>query len=164
MQPNISASRTDVDGLGALAPLWAELHQHHRDVSEYPALVPDPERSWAHRLDWYRRLLAGGASYVTASDDEGRLIGYAVVAFESGPDDTFAVEGGTAEVVSLVVTRDRRSAGVGRALLRAAEGLARDHGFDTIKVAVMTGNTRAQSFYEASGYAAVEHVLYRRLC
>jgi GNAT superfamily N-acetyltransferase len=163
MPPHVSAARTDVDGLGALAPLWAELHQHHREVSAYPALVADPELSSARRLDWYRHLLADGASYLTATDDEDRLIGYAVVAFESGPDDTFAVEGGIAEVVSLVVTRDRRSAGVGRALLRAAEGIARDRGFDTIKIAVMTGNSRAQAFYEAIGYSCAEHVLYRRL-
>jgi ribosomal protein S18 acetylase RimI-like enzyme len=83
-----------------------------------------------------------------------------MVTLESGPDDTFAVEGGIAEVVSLVVARDRRSAGVGRALLRAAEGIARDHGFDTIKIAVMAGNAGAQAFYEASGYSIAEYVLY----
>jgi ribosomal protein S18 acetylase RimI-like enzyme len=163
MPPHISARRTDVEGLRALAALWAELHQHHREVSTYPALVADPELSWERRLHWYTRLLADGASYLTASDDEGRVLGYAVIALESGPDETFAVEGGIAEVISLVVTRDRRSAGVGRALLRAAEGIARDEGFDTIKVAVMAGNARAQTFYEARGYATAELVLYRRL-
>jgi GNAT superfamily N-acetyltransferase len=163
MPPRISAARTDVDGLLDLAPLWAELHQHHRDVSTYPALVADPELSWARRLDWYRRLLVDGASYLTASDDAGRVFGYAVVAIESGLDDTFAVVGGIAEVVSLVVTRDRRSAGVGRALLGASERVARDRGVDTIKIAVMTGNAGAQAFYEASGYSCVEHLLYRRL-
>jgi ribosomal protein S18 acetylase RimI-like enzyme len=163
MRAHVSAARTDVDGLGALAPLWVELHRHHREVSPYPALVADAEVSWSRRLHWYRRLLAEGASYLTATDDAGRLIGYAMVALESGPDETFAVEGGIAEVVSLVVTRDQRSAGLGRALLRAAEGIARDRGFDTIKIAVMAGNTRAQAFYETNGYSAVEHVLYRRL-
>jgi hypothetical protein len=63
MQPNISAAKTDVNGLDDLAPLWGELHQHHREVSAYPALVADPELSWARRLDWYRHLLADGASY-----------------------------------------------------------------------------------------------------
>jgi GNAT superfamily N-acetyltransferase len=66
------------------------------------------------RLDWYGRLLAEGGSYPTAADDQGRLIGYAMIGVEEGPDDTFDVEGGIAEVVTLVVTRALRSTGVGR--------------------------------------------------
>jgi hypothetical protein len=73
--------------------------------------VEDLDSSWASRLDWYRRLLAQGASYVAAADRDGRLIGNAVVALDEGPDDTFEVNGGVAEVVTLVVTRDQRSAG-----------------------------------------------------
>ena len=86
-----------------------------------------------------------------------------MVALNHGPDDTFEVMGGVAEVVSLAVTQDRRSAGVGRALLAAAERIARDHGFDTVKIAVMSGNARALAFYETNGYSVGEHVLYRRL-
>ena len=163
MAVGISDPRTDVEGLGDLAPLWAELHRHHREVSAYGGLVRDPDSSWTSRLHWYRQLVAEGGSYVTATDNRGRLIGYAMVGVERGPDDTFDVKGGMAEVVTLVVTRSRRSTGVGRALLNAAEGIARDLGFDTVKVAVMNGNARAREFYEANGYSVAEHVLYRRL-
>jgi GNAT superfamily N-acetyltransferase len=163
MEYQISAPRTDPDGLTDLAPLWGELHRHHRAVSTYPRLVEDLGVSWDRRLRWYRRLLAQGASYVTAADGGGRLIGYAMVAGDDGPDDTFEVRGGIAEVVTLVVTRDQRSAGMGQALLAAAEDIARDRGCDTVKIAVMSGNARAQDFYEAHGYSPGEHVLYRRL-
>jgi GNAT superfamily N-acetyltransferase len=151
------------DGLDQLAPLWTELHEHHRDVSDYRALVEDVELSWTRRRDWYRRLLATGGSYLTARDDEARLIGYAVVALERGEDDTFEVQGGTAEVVTLVVSRGHRSSGVGGALLRAAEALAREQGMDTVKIAVMSGNGRARDFYETNGYSLGELVLYRRI-
>jgi ribosomal protein S18 acetylase RimI-like enzyme len=86
-----------------------------------------------------------------------------MVAAEDGPDDTFEVRGGIAEVVTLVVARDKRSSGLGRALLAAAEAIARDRGYDTVKIAVMSGNVRAQSFYKAVGYSVAEHVLFRRL-
>jgi ribosomal protein S18 acetylase RimI-like enzyme len=125
--------------------------------------VDDLELSWARRREWYSRLLANGACFVTATDAADRLVGYAMVAFENGPDDTFAVSGGTVEVVTLVVTADQRSTGVGRALLGAVEAIAGNRGFDTVKVAVMGGNTLAQGFYEANGYCVAEHVLYRRL-
>jgi ribosomal protein S18 acetylase RimI-like enzyme len=86
-----------------------------------------------------------------------------MIGVERGPDDTFDVKGEIVEVVTLVVTRDLRSIGVGRSLLSAAEDFARERGFDTVKIAVMRGNARAQEFYEASGYSVVEQVLYRRL-
>jgi GNAT superfamily N-acetyltransferase len=160
---HLSDPRSDLEGLDDLAPLWGELHRHHRDVSGYGPLVRDPELSWQRRRDWYQRLLAGGAFYVTAADSEGRLIAYAMVATESGLDDTFEVTGGIAEVVTLIVTGAERSAGVGRALLSVAEDIARARGVDTVKIAVMSGNDRAQDFYVRNGYAVAEHVLYRRL-
>src|SRR5690348_11521713 len=107
---------------------------------------------WASRLRWYRRLLAEGGSYVTAEDHRGRVIGYAMVAVRDGPNDTFDVMGAIAEVVTLIVAREERSSAVGRALLAAAEAIARDRGYDTVKLAVMSGNLRAQRFYNAVGY------------
>jgi ribosomal protein S18 acetylase RimI-like enzyme len=160
---HISDPRSDLEGLDDLAPLWAELHRHHRNVSDYQDLVSDPGLSWHRRVDWYHRLLADGASYVTATDEPGHVIGYAMVAVELGLDDTFDVAGGVAEVVTLVVARAHRSAGVGRALLEAAERIARDRGVDTVKIAVMSGNARAKEFYEKNGYSPAEQVLYRRL-
>jgi GNAT superfamily N-acetyltransferase len=163
MAAHLSRPRTDEEGLDDLAPLWAELHGHHREVSAYQRLVEDVASSQARRLEWYRRLLAQNAAYVTATDDRGRLIGHVMVAVEERLDDTFEVTGGMAEVVTLIVTRDQRSTGVGEALMQAAERIAHDRGFDTMKIAVMHGNARAQNFYVAHGYSVGEHVLYRRL-
>jgi GNAT superfamily N-acetyltransferase len=133
MAVQISRPRNDPEGLEELAPLWTELHGHHRQVADYQPLVADLELSWTSRLAWYRRLLADGGCYLTAHTGEGEPIGYAMVAVHSGPDDTFKVVGGLAEVVTLVVSPGHRSGGVGRALL------------------------------EANGYGVAEHVLYRRL-
>jgi ribosomal protein S18 acetylase RimI-like enzyme len=163
VEARISKPRTDPDGLVDLAALWGELHRHHLEVSEYRALVEDPGASWASRLRWYRQILAQGGSYVTAEDPRDRVIGYAMVAVQDGPDDTFEVIGGIAEVVTLIVAPDKRSSGLGRALLTAAEAIARGRGCDTVKIAVMSGNARAQSFYKAVGYAPAEQVLIRRL-
>lgn len=163
MAVDIGGARTDLDGLDDLEPLWLELHRHHLEVSEQGNLVVDDGLSWARRRDWYRRLLAAGGAYVTAADDRGRLVGYAMVGVEEGPDDTFELKGGIVEVVTLVVASRLRSSGVGKALLDAAEDLARARGIDTVKIAVMRGNTRAREFYEAHGYAIGEEVLYRRL-
>ncbi|MDQ6818329.1 MAG: GNAT family N-acetyltransferase [Actinomycetota bacterium] len=162
MAERLSGPRTDLEGLHELAPLWRELHRHHRAVSEYTALVEDLEVSWERRLRWYQHLLEQGASYLTTTDADGRLAGYVVVRFEAEPDDTFESVQGIPEVVTLVIAEAQRSAGLGRALLRAAEQVARDRGFDAMKIAVMAGNSRACAFYEDAGYQVAEHVLYRR--
>jgi GNAT superfamily N-acetyltransferase len=163
MEVHISEARRDLEGLDDLEPLWLELHRHHLEVCGHRNLVQDFGLSWDRRREWYRRLLAAGGSFLTATNDRGRHVGYAMIAVEDGPDDTFEVTGGIAEVVTLVVTSGLRSTGVGQSLLSAAEDVARKRGLDTVKVTVMTGNARAQAFYEASGYSVAEHVLYRRL-
>ncbi len=163
MPASISPPSTDPAGLEQLAPLWQELHRHHREVSDYTALVEDLAVSWERRLRWYRRLLGDGAAYLTASDDGGRLIGYAVVMLERVPDDTFESAQGVAEVATLVVAEAHRSSGLGQRLLHAAERLARRNGFDVMKIYVMAGNRRAHAFYEMAGYAVGEYVLYRQL-
>src|SRR5262245_64485151 len=116
MAIQVSGPRTDVEGLTDLAPLWEQLHRHHQEIAEYQGLVRDVALSWTRRLDWYRRLLAEGAAYLTATDDSDRVIGYVMVVLEPGPDDTFDATGGIAEVVTLIVTPGHRSLGVGRTL------------------------------------------------
>jgi GNAT superfamily N-acetyltransferase len=140
----VSEPRTDLEGLIALAPLWEQLHRHHQEVAEHHSLVGDAALSRTMRLDWYRRLLAEGAAYVTATDDAGRLIGYGDGRARARPGRHFRCAGGIAEVVTLIVTRGHRSLGVGRGLLAAAERIARDRGFDLVKIAVMSGNLRAR--------------------
>jgi len=153
---------SDPAGLDDLAPLWMELHAHHREVASYSDLVEDLDASWQRRRSWYRRLLDEGAAYIVARNDDGPA-GYAMVSLALGPDDTFAARGGIAEVVTLVVARRHRGSGVGRALLGAAEALATGRGADVVRIAVMAGNARAEGFYESQGYAVAEHLLYRRL-
>jgi ribosomal protein S18 acetylase RimI-like enzyme len=163
MPTTISAPSSDPAGIAELEVLWKELHRHHREVSDYRDLIDDPSASWDSRRDWYRRLLERGARYLTAREEDGRVIGYAMVTIEPGPDDTFGSSGGIAELVTLVVSSDRRSAGVGRALLSAAEDAVRADGVDTVKIAIMSGNARAQALYESHGYSVAELVLYRRI-
>jgi GNAT superfamily N-acetyltransferase len=158
----ISSPRTDPAGLGELESLWVQLHTHHRAVSDYSPLVENMAVSWQRRLRWYEELLDEGAVYLTATEDAD-LVAYVMVTVAAGPDDTFESARGVPEVVTLVVAEGHRSGGLGRALLEAAEQVARDRGFDAMKIAVMAGNSRAQRFYEAAGYSVGEHVLYRRL-
>lgn len=52
----------------------------------------------------------------------------------------------------VVVDPAVRSAGVGAALMRYVEALARAEGFDTVELNAYTANTRAHDFYRREGY------------
>jgi L-amino acid N-acyltransferase len=68
----------------------------------------------------------------------------------------------TADVVSLVVGEAARGKGIGARLMEAVRDHAARQGVDTLKVAVMAGNSRARRFYENAGFEAGEEVLYQK--
>ena len=148
--------------LDELKPLWLALHRHHLAVAEYRWLVQDLQRSWDRRQHWYRELLANGGAYFVARGN-GQPLGYAMTHTVLGTDDTFDVHTGIVEVVTLVVAESRRATGVGSSLLAAVREFAAGHGIDMLKVAVMIGNGRAQSFYAKAGFQPAEEVLYLML-
>jgi hypothetical protein len=67
-------------------------------------------------------------------------------------------------VEDLDVSWERRRSWYRRLLGQgAAYIVARDGGTDTVRIAVMAGNARAELFSESQGHAVAEHLLYRRL-
>lgn len=60
------------------------------------------------------------------------------------------------EITGLVVDEGRRSGGIGRALLEAAEAWARGLGYTAMTVRSNVIRTRAHAFYQRQGYAIVK--------
>ena len=60
------------------------------------------------------------------------------------------------EIGGLVVDENHRGAGIGRALVAAAEGWARQNWFDDIRVRSASKRTDAHAFYEKLGYQLVK--------
>ena len=151
---------TVVARLDDLEDLWKELHAHHLEVATFTPLVADVDKSWIRRRRWYERLLSEGGVVFMAAENDGPCVGYAVAVPAAGEDDSFEVRGGIVEIVSLVVTSSQRGKGVGARLVRAVRDLASDYGMNTLKVALMTGNAGARSFYENIGFRPAEAVMY----
>ena len=150
-------------GLGELAGLYRELHATHLAVSRYGPLVADPARSWQLRRLLYEKALEhGDAVYFVARTDHGSVVGYAFAVTSAGPDDTFDTTG-IVELVSLTVTATQRGQGLGKRLIAAIETYATQQGADTIKVAVIEGNDRADALYTRLGYTPGERLLYKHI-
>jgi len=85
---------------------------------------------------------------IVAEDNNGRVVGWLHVAAR-----TQLTEDACAEVLGLVVDEPARGAGIGEALLRAAEDWARSAGCVRVRVRSRDTRERAHRFYERAGYA-----------
>jgi ribosomal protein S18 acetylase RimI-like enzyme len=161
VRTQVEGPLASIIGLAQLERLFKQLHRHHLRVATYGPLVRDLDEAWTLRRRWYEQIIVGGGRYFVARNEETAAVGYGLVDIVKGPDDTFAVKNGIAEIVSLVVDEDSRGTGVGRALMAAMEHFAGDAGADLLKVAVMSGNRSAEGFYAGLGFVPGEQVLYR---
>ena len=84
---------------------------------------------------------------LVAEDEEGTVIGWAqiVEAWRVANDPS-------AEIVAMVVDENRRSQGIGAALVEAAVDWAGRQGFGTVRVRSNVVRERTHAFYERQGF------------
>ena len=87
-----------------------------------------------------------------------------VALWNGRPAGFAATEQGDDELSDLWVDPAVAGRGIGSALLHAADEVVRARGFDTIRLQVLTANTRAIRLYERHGYAVTwQGRLYDRM-
>ncbi|MEP6939037.1 MAG: GNAT family N-acetyltransferase [Rudaea sp.] len=97
------------------------------------------------------RVRARRMGEVFVSEVDGRVVGWTHVVPRLQLEDP-----PHAELAGLVVADGARSAGVGAALLAAAENWARAKGFALMRVRSNVVRERAHRFYERAGYCRVK--------
>ncbi|WP_128475907.1 GNAT family N-acetyltransferase [Halorussus pelagicus] len=86
----------------------------------------------------------------TSETDDAPLVGFVTFGIESNSYEQDTLRG---IVQNLYVVSERRSEGVGSALLDAAESELSDAGADAVSLEVMADNADARRFYRRHGYA-----------
>lgn len=99
-------------------------------------------RPWNDPHDDAALALANPTSCVLAGRIDGKLAATAMLGFD----------GHRAWVYYLAVAAEQRGKGHGRAMMRAAEAWARQHGAPKIQLMVRRGNAPVIGFYQAIGY------------
>jgi ribosomal-protein-alanine acetyltransferase len=130
-----------------MTPTDAPITIRPATVEDLPALLSIEERSFVtDRMSRrsFRHLLKAAHADCLVAADRDRLVGYAVVFYRR----TIA----TARLHSLAVDPDSHGGGIGRALLSAVEGKARDRGNRKLHLEVRQDNPGAIRLYRASGY------------
>jgi ribosomal-protein-alanine acetyltransferase len=92
----------------------------------------------------FRRFLAGGTAQLIVAERRGGVAGYALVLFRRGSDK--------ARLYSVAVAPDARGAGVGVALLTAAERAAGARGCASLRLEVREDNAPAIALYRRYGF------------
>ncbi len=91
-----------------------------------------------------RRLLTGRSAAVLVAAVTDVIAGYCVVLWREGTR--------VARLYSIATDRNHGGAGVGRALLDAAEAAAQQRGRRLMRLEVREDNDRARALYERNGY------------
>ena len=158
MLDKVTVAQCGAESVDDLRPLFLALHRHHRSVSDLP-LVADDE-AWQARRATYLAWFAEGRALLFVAAEE-TPVGYALVVWHEGADDTFPLAPRYAELYTLSVAEQARGAGVGTRLLDAVDGALAEAGDPPLAIAVMAGNADALRFYARRGLVPGEVLLYR---
>lgn len=140
--------------LDAVEPLWNALQEHHSRIT--PELGPHtPKReladAWRLRRSKYERWLADPETFFVIAEDAGGPVGYAFVTIGPGYASWGTGER-LAELETLSVLPDRRSTGVGAALIEAVWNRLEEKGVDDMAITTTKTNEDAHRFYERQGF------------
>lgn len=155
-QPAITLRYADsVDEIDAVEPMWNALQEHHvRITPELDPRTPGRELgdAWRVRRSKYVRWLEDSETFFVIAEDESDPIGYAFVTV--GPGYASWLTGERAAVLeTLSVLPDRRSGGVGAALIEAAWERLGERSIDDMAITTTKTNVDAHRFYERMGFS-----------
>jgi len=142
--------RGDASRLDEVGPLFKAMHEHHRAGGAQVLPFRPDEAAWGRRRPHYESLLESGRGHLLLAEEDGRVIGYAMVS-ETGGQTTLATGDRMAELETLSVADGERGQGVGRALMDAAYAVMRELGVSEVMLYVLEGNDGAVRFYERLG-------------
>jgi ribosomal protein S18 acetylase RimI-like enzyme len=146
--------------LDVVAALWHEADCLHAELSPGFFRRPDVERGRQRAGDSLRD--AGESEHeaiLVAVDDTGEVGGACHVQIYDTPAGHTMVQERRGHVETLVVARERRRRGCGRALMAAATDWSRARGATQLLLTVWAGNDEAERFYAALGYRTISQVL-----
>jgi ribosomal protein S18 acetylase RimI-like enzyme len=143
-----------IKGLAALEPIWNALQTHHSEIT--PELGEDtPKRSlpdaWRIRRSKYERWLGDPDTFFVVAEADGEPVGYAFVTI-GPPYAGWATGDRLAELETLSILTDRRSEGIGAALLNAVWKRLAELGVEDMAITTTVTNIDAQRFYERQGF------------
>lgn len=143
------ASEADYAALGLVL---AEAERYHRQA--LPHVFRAPRDQFPPR-SLFRQWVSEAGSAVFVADDVGDLVGFVSVRADGTPGEGILQPRDFAVVDTLAVRSDQRRSGIGRSLMEAVHGWARERRLWHVSLNVWEFNEPAIDFYRALGYQTV---------
>ena len=145
------ATETDMPGIRRL---YIELHEY--SAGKMPSrLQVEDDYDEAKQVDYARKLISEESSRLFLAMADDVPVGLAEVHIREPEKELGAVPVRRGHLQSLVVTEGSRRAGVGGALLDAAEAWAREHGAAEMELDHWVFRGDPGAFYERAGYQLI---------
>lgn len=144
----------------ALGPVFAQAERFHREA--LPHIFPAPQGQFPPS-SLFGQWVSEAGSAVFVADDTGDLVGFVTVRANSAPEEGIPQPRTFAVVDTLAVRSDQRRRGIGRSLLEAVHGWARERRLGHVSLNVWEFNESAIDFYWALGYQTMSRRMERPL-
>jgi len=145
-----SALATDAPAVGSLAKQFASYLRALGDQTDFKLTTDAYLRDGFGLRPAFKGLVA---------EQDGKVIGYLLYHFGYDSDGAFS----NLHVVDLYVDPNARKQGVGRTLMMAAAGIARQAGSQEIIWSVYHANDLATKFYQRLGAQRITEVFFMKL-
>ena len=139
-----------LEDLDELLEIYLSSAQHHVALDPDHYRVPDPDAA-AERLRGIIEDDGRMSGYLAAAAD-GRIVGSVSIALLPPPSEGSMMAAVPTAELGIAVLDDARDAGVGTALMAAAEAWAGARGVRVIILDMSARNVAAKRFYERLGY------------
>jgi ribosomal protein S18 acetylase RimI-like enzyme len=147
------------DDVAAIAKLYAELHEPHRE--RYPDLFNDPipERDLAA----LQKEIGDDDVLILIAEEAGAVVAFTRVLLVHTPEGRPLRSRRFGLVDDLVVSKTYRRQGLAAVLMAAAEAWAKQRRLESLEVTVWSFNDSARSLYERQGFEPFRHYLRKPL-
>ena len=151
------AIATDSLLLSSLCVDVQRLHaENHAEIFKMP-------HSDDFAVSFFDEILADSTTQIYIAEEEQRAIGYIFCKLFERPDSPFTYANRFLQIEHISVRPEAQQNGVGMALMKQAEKLARELNVTKIQLSSWDFNTRAHTFFERHGFTKIEHRFWRNL-
>ena len=130
--------------------------EHHPEIFKLP-------QSDDFATFFFDEMLADSTTRIYIAEEEQRAIGYIFCKLFERPEGPFTYANRFLQIEHISVRPEARRHGVGAALLKQAEKLARELRVTKIQLNSWDFNTKAHTFFERYGFKKIEHRFWHYL-
>ena len=151
------AVSTDSSQLSSLCMDVQSLHaEHHPDIFKMP-------RSEDFAIAFFEEILADPATRIFLAEGDGQALGYILCKLVERQETPFTFPMRYLLIDQISVRPEIQGQGVGAALLKQAEQLAKEWKISRIQLDSWDFNIKAHAFFENMGFKKFDHRFWRNI-